>query len=226
MRRVTLRHPYLSIGEPASFGGSQSWFSRRTLSLYGCGVVGMGDLFLYLRRYHREARALLSEGLPENGELPDRGTYLAWLEALSRRYLPVIPGFGVFNFCVPFAMNRCFRQYGVPFRASWRLSRRKLLPRIEASLRADIPVLLSVGKNLLPWGKKKLTFYRRNPSGCSEAARVKGHFVVVTGIDGDYLEISSWGRAYLISWKEYLEYAGRYSSFWVCNICQVRPVRR
>ena len=58
------------------------------------------------------------------------------------------------------------------------------------------------------------------------AAEVKAHFVVVTGLENEYLQVSSWGKEYYISWQEYLHYAGKCSSFLVSNICMLYEKRR
>ena len=49
-KRYGLRHPYFSIKTQTdhSFGGSQTWSSSRIMRKYGCGVVGMADVLLYM----------------------------------------------------------------------------------------------------------------------------------------------------------------------------------
>lgn len=41
-------------------------------------------------------------------------------------------------------------------------------------------------------------------------------------MENGYLQISSWGKEYFISWKEYQEYGRKYSSFWASNICLIQ----
>ena len=114
--------------------------------------------------------------------------------SLIHIYLGIIPGFGVPGFLVPHAMNRYFRHYKLDFRARWCISHEKLYSRIEESLARDLPVLLAVGQNIPFWRKHKLCLYRQENGLYFPAAEVKAHFVVVTGLENGYLQISSWGR--------------------------------
>ena len=152
--------------------------------------------------------------------------YERYLRKLRRRYLGVIPGFGVPCFLVPHAMNRYFRHYRIGLRARWCLSQAKLYERIEESLARDLPVILAIGQNIPFWRRKKLCLYRQENGVCLPAAEVKAHFVVVTGLENEYLQVSSWGKEYYISWQEYLHYAGKCSSFLVSNICMLYEKRR
>ena len=83
-------------------------------------------------------------------------------------------------------------------------------------------MILAVGQNIPFWKKKKLTFYRQENGVYLPNTETKAHYVVVTGMENGYLQISSWGKEYFISWQEYLDYAKRYSSFWVSNICLIQ----
>jgi hypothetical protein len=66
---------------------------------------------------------------------------------------------------------------------------------MEKMLKADLPVILSVGPNLPRfWRRRKLTFYRKTPEGAYvPAAYVRAHFVTATGLDGTWVRIASWG---------------------------------
>ena len=82
-------------------------------------------------------------------------------------------------------------------------------------------MILSIGQNIPFWRRKKLCLYRQENGVCLPAAEVKAHFVVVTGLENEYLQVSSWGKEYYISWQEYQKYAKKYSSFLVSNICLI-----
>ena len=88
----------------------------------------------------------------------------------------------------------------------------------------DIPVILAVGPNLpFVWKKEKLTFYTKNHEGnLLPTAKTKAHFVTVTGRDGAWLRISSWGKEYYISIREYREYVKSHSSFLVSNVIDIK----
>ena len=49
-RRCCLRHTYLAVKTQAdkSFGGNQNWSTGYMMRKYGCGVVAMGDVLIYL----------------------------------------------------------------------------------------------------------------------------------------------------------------------------------
>ena len=148
--------------------------------------------------------------------------YGSWVEAFRRHYMPVIPYLGTFGLEASFALNRYFRKQGIPLRASWSVGKRRLWRSIEAMLSNDIPVVLAVGANLpIPLRRHKVNFYRAGQT--APATRTAAHFVAVTGMDGQDLRISSWGREYRIRREEFWDYARRHSSFFVSNILWVWP---
>ena len=228
MKRCCLRHPYLSFKTQNgfSFGGSQTWCSSRTLLKYGCGVVGMGDVLLYMGLHRPSCSTDLQYGIEREDGMLSTPRYERYLRRLRRKYLGIIPGFGVPGFLVPLAMNRYFRHYRMDFRARWCVSHTKLYRRIEESLAKDLPVLLAIGQNIPFWGKHKLKLYRQENGKYLPAAEVKAHFVVVTGLENGYLQVSSWGREYYISWQEYVSYVKKHSSFLVSNICLVAEKKK
>ena len=223
MKRCCLRYPYFSVKTQngLSYGGSQTWCSSPTMQKYGCGVVAMGDVLLYMGIHRLSCSTDLQYGiLREDGNL-SYPRYERYLRKIRRRYLGIIPGFGVPGFLVPHAMNRYFRHYKMDFRARWCISHEKLYSRIEESLARDLPVLLAVGQNIPFWRKHKLCLYRQENGLYFPAAEVKAHFVVVTGLENGYLQISSWGKEYYISWQEFEKYVKKYSSVLVSNICLI-----
>lgn len=228
MKRCCLRYPYLSVKtqDGLSFGGSQTWCSSRLMRRYGCGVVGMGDILLYMGLNRPSCSTDLQYGIQrEDGNL-SYPRYERYLRKMRRRYLGIIPGFGVPGFLIPHAMNRYFRHYKTDFRARWCVSQAKLYGRIEDSLARDLPVLLAIGQNIPFWKRRKLSLYRQENGQYLPATEVKAHFVVVTGIENGYLQISSWGKEYYISWQEYLQYVRKNSSFLVSNICLIYEKKR
>ena len=223
-RRCCLRHTYLAVKTQAdkSFGGNQNWATGYMMRKYGCGVVAMGDVLIYLGIHRLPCNTDLLYGmLRENGCL-SYPRYERYLRKMNKRYLGIIPGFGVPNFQLARAMNRYFRHYRIDLRARWCLSSGKMLERIQDSLSKDYPVILAIGQNIPFWRKKKLTLYRQENGVYLPATETKAHYVVVTGMENGYLQISSWGKEYFISWKEYQEYGKKYSSFWASNICLIQ----
>lgn len=228
MKRCCLRNPYLSVKtqEGLSFGGSQTWCSSRIMQRYGCGVVGMGDILLYMGLNRPSCGTDLQYGIQrEDGNL-SYPRYERYLRKIRRKYLGIIPGFGVPGFLIPHAMNRYFRHYKIDFRARWCVSQSKLYGRIEDSLARDLPVLLAIGQNIPFWKRRRLGLYRQENGQYFPAVEVRAHFVVVTGIENGYLQISSWGKEYYISWQEYLQFVRKSSSFFVSNICLISEKKR
>ena len=124
--------------------------------------------------------------------------------------------------CLAFSvgMNRLLRAHGLPYRAVWMLSGARLWQRIEDMLGRDLPVILSVGPNFPAfWQNNRLPFYIRTQDGTyRRAAATKGHFVVATGIDDEWVQISSWGRAYYIKRSEYDDYTKENSLYAFSNL--------
>lgn len=224
-KRCCLRYPYLSIKtqDDHSFGGSQTWSSSRIMRKYGCGVVGMADVLLYLGLHQTSYETDLLYGMLREDGFLSYPRYERYLMKMRRRYLSVIPGLGVPGFFLPIAMNRYFRHYRIPLKAGWCVRPGKILPRIEEMLRQDIPVVLAIGPNFpMFWGRRKVALYRRQNGEYLPATEIKAHFVVVTGMMDGYLQISSWGKEYYISWPEYQKYMKKYSTCLTSNICRIR----
>ena len=223
-RRCCLRHTYLAVKTQAdkSFGGNQNWATGYMMRKYGCGGVALGDVLIYLGIHRLPCNTDLLYGMLREDGCLSYPRYERYLRKMNKRYLGIIPGFGVPNFQLARAMNRYFRHYRIDLRARWCLSSGKMLERIQDSLSKDYPVILAIGQNIPFWRKKKLTLYRQENGVYLPATETKAHYVVVTGMENGYLQISSWGKEYFISWKEYQEYGKKYSSFWASNICLIQ----
>lgn len=229
MKRCCLRYPYFSIKlqNEQSFGGSQTWSSSRMMRKYGCGVVGMADVLLYLGLHQTSCETDLLYGMLREDGLLSYPRYERYLIKMRRRYLSIIPGFGVPGFFLPVAMNHYFRHYRIDLRASWCIRPGKILPRIEEMLRQDMPVILAIGPNFpFVWGRQKVTLYRKDNGEYLPASEIKAHFVVVTGMMDGYLQISSWGKEYYLSWAEYQRYMKKFSTCLTSNICRIREKKK
>ena len=205
-----LQTPYLKVDTKSgtAYGGNQAWLPYKFLKGMGCGLISAADVI-----FHLEGREKITEA-----------EYVAFAKTLWKWYLPVIPGFGMNGLTLMMGLNRYFKTHGFSYRACWKISGRKLFSRIDQMLSDDIPVILSVGPNFpLVWKKEKLTFYNKSPEGkYFPVTKIKAHFVTVTGRDGAWLQISSWGKEYYISIREYKEYVKRHSSFFVSNVIDIK----
>lgn len=219
-----LRHTLAEVQKAGAIsqGGNQGWLSRGYLRQNGCGLVSCTDVLLYLHRHRAGCRMELFRDDPGENELylPQ---YERWTEQIRRKYLPVIPHVGTTGFLVAGGLNRCFSHCGIPLRASWCVLEGRLWERMEAMLREDIPVILAVGANLpLPLNRKKLMLYR-NTEGVP-AVGISAHFVTVTGLDREWMRVSSWGREYYIRRAEFSAYVRKHSGYAVSNLVWIRPV--
>ena len=205
-----LKEPYVGIPDGAShsYGGSQGWFGKGVLARYGCGAVALGDVLLYL-------------GFGEAEDTLTKEGYLHYIKKMNRLYIHVVPGFGAPGGALAASANLFFKIKKLPYRAKFCASGKKLEERVEKSIKKGFPVILAVGKSLHFFQKRKLAMYRLKKDGYTKAAEVSGHHVVVTGMKDGYFQVSSWGRKYFISIKEYLEYSGHDSSFLISNICTI-----
>ena len=202
----TSEHPFFTIktGTGNSYGGDQGWLSKKFLKSYGCGIIGAADVILCI------------QGKKEIS----KSEYQKFAHHLWKRYLPVLPGFGINGIFLKMGMNRYFRKHKIPHRASWKISGKKLFLRIDEMLAKNLPVILSIGPNFpLIWGKQSVKFYVQKENGSYMAvSKARAHYVTVTGKNAEWIEISSWGSKYYINQQEYKEYVRRYSSFLVSNI--------
>lgn len=207
MPTIALRHPYPSVKKEGqrSYGGCQSWLSNATAQKSGCGLVAAADLLIYLHRYGGCTAGFFRE-LPADPIPAEIYDYYA--SRLQRRYFPLARSFGLNAFLLALGMNRFFRDNHIPLRARWGVTGEKLWPNLRSMLARNIPVILCVGVNFpLPWGKEQLPFYTREENGeYRRATAAHAHYVAVTGMDDDWLRVSSWGREYYLRREEYDRY--------------------
>ncbi len=196
--------------------GSQQWFEKKNffgqdgrLRRYGCGVIAAADYCMY-------------RGIEPRADT--REAYLAAVRGLERRYLHVIPGFGLSAILYPAMMNILLwkkrageRLRGRSFFFLSERGMRRLLSIVQCQLADDCPVIMILGSAPF-WHKKRkgVTLYRLCGDGMKPAAaHVSAHFITVTGICempgiGTFFEVYSWGTRYYLSPEEY-ERSARYT---------------
>jgi len=92
-------------------------------------------------------------------------------------------------------------------------------------LSEDIPVIISVGPNFpLVWQKHKADLYAERAGEIRKVSSVKAHFMTVTGMDDQWLSLSSWGRKYYMDRKEYEQYVSKHSGSFASNIVYIRKI--
>lgn len=227
MKMIGLQNPeYICINHQGqnSYGGSQTWFSmdkwmsrEYVLHKWGCGVIAMADLLLYLSKenhmYATGATSLARGNYPVL-EWKDYETYILYM---MNTYAPVVPGSGMNGFAIAAAVRRYCIKYRIPMTISWKgfMDDQQMLRVMRKMLKEDIPVILAVGPNTpLVFRGKGIPFYtwkEKKEFILSNNSSVHSHFVVVTGILGFkhkriMLQISSWGQEYYIDYEEYRKY--------------------
>ena len=223
-----IKNSYVCVlnGSEPSYGGSQMRSPDKSIARCGCGGVAALDLLLYLVRYH------CADSVPELMSARQDGAslvlsnerYQRLLKQLIRKYLPVIPPFGMNGVTLAAGVNLFFHHHKMPYSARWGVSGKKLWHAAEEMLEADIPVIMAVGPNFpFFWQNHKAVFYSETPDGALNcAAQVKAHFVVLTGLNSKLLKISSWGRMYYVKRREFETYVRRYSINYFSSILYIR----
>lgn len=221
---LCLQHEYPSVINcgRTSYGGSQLWFNKKNMQQCGCGVIACGDVFLYLSHFHPEL------GLPDygcvHGDKPMLlNEYEDYISSLSPRYFPLIPHFGINGISLVLGLKRIIGHYNSVAQISWGEKKDRLIDSIEDMLRRDTPVILAIGPNFpLLLGNKQVNFYTLSSSGeCVKTVSTRSHYVVVTALDDNWMQISSWGRKYYLNVAEYLLYIDQHSSPIVSNIVRI-----
>lgn len=209
---LALQRPYVRVLREGrcSYGGNQMWSVSSNIQRCGCGPVAALDVLLYLSGQQDEPIRL--------------DDYDRELERLCRYYFPLVPSVGINGIFLAMGMERLLRKHRLPYHAFWAVSGKRFWERITEMLEQDIPAIFSIGPNFpLIWGKNKLRFYVKGRDGSMIPAQsTLAHYVTATGLDGDWLRISSWGREYYILRQEYDDYVRTYSASLVSNVLMIR----
>ena len=223
---IGLQHRYPSVDwEPGgSFGGNQTRSAKPRIRRCGCGAIAMTDLLLYVTRHRGwHASAQVQEAAACSTVPADM--YDRCCRRLQRAYLPMLPFLGITGLTLAHGLNTYCVLHRLPLRFRWNMKRYNLWQTVEEGLAQDLPVVLSIGPNLPAfWKKEKLTLYRKRGEAYCAAAAVCGHYVTVTAMDGQWLEVSSWGKQYYINREEFLRYGEAHSLFFAHNCLAVRQL--
>jgi len=222
---LRLKNPYVSVeySNGGSFGGNQRLSDNNTVRQVGCGVIASADLLIYISRYHAGARFEFFPELNKKNPLsPD--TYYNFVEKLRRFYFPLIPFHGMNGLGLMAGMQLFFKRHALPYSCHWCIKDKGIWEKVSEMLASDIPVIMSVGPNFpFIWKNGRATLYKKNENGeLVPASLVKAHFITITGIDENWLEISSWGQCFYLNRRMYEEYVSKYSAPLVSNILYIR----
>ncbi len=227
MKRIELLFPeYIQVNYKGtlSYGGNQNWFlSDKRLDRdarirkWGCGLIALGDLFLYLARsnrmYQTDAVSLARVFRP----VLEWEDYKSYIYYIHTRFAQVTAGSGINGIAMAGAVRRYCIKYKIPLTIAWKgfLDGQQMLRVIRKMLKENLPVIISIGPNTpLFFRGKGICFYtltEKQEFIPSAYQAVHGHYVVVTGMIGlkhkrIMLRISSWGKEYYIDYQEYRTY--------------------
>lgn len=221
---VELKNPYPAVQKEhtVSYGGNQNWSARRDLRSCGCGVIAMADLALYLARYHGcdgPAEAVLD---PVPLEAYDK-----LCSRLQLRYLPMVPPLGINGLGLAAGISLYFRIHRIPLTAFWGVRTGNFWSAMADMLDRDLPVVFAIGPNFpFVWQKHRLNLYKKMTDGRYVAvSRVKAHYITATGLDENWVKISSWGKEYYIHREEYVQYGKNHSFALVNNLLWLKENR-
>ena len=219
-----LQNPYVSVeysGRP-SFGGDQRRCGDKVLQSCGCGVVAALDMLLYLDRWHSDVHIPEFANLCASSPLPQTA-YEQTLEKLRRAYFPLFSPFGMNGLALNLGMNLFFKRHALPYKARWSVPKAELWQRIGAMLERDLPVIMAVGPNFPRfWQKKGANFCRLSQEGrYVPSVSARAHFVTATGLDDEWVELSSWGGRYYMGREEFARYTKECSNSLLCSILYI-----
>lgn len=214
---ITLSHDFITVKSQTSnlYGGAQQHCKQKHMQGYGCGTIGCANVIFY-------------DAHKVSGNLTiDEEEYLSKVDYLRKRFLFVIPKFGMNGIFMALGLNAYYLTHGVNKRAWWGCLHKNVYKHIERMLKDDEPVVLSIGPNFpnLIFGKKGVKLYTKNNEKFIYAVSTHAHYVTVTGIDDEWMQVSSWGTKYYVNRKEYTEYVKRSSTALFSSILIIRPRR-
>lgn len=220
MTELTYNFPKISDGEHEYYGGRQQCLPTKTLQGFGCGLISAANILLCLDRRDGQYRGFF-------GKL--RGDHLALLPFVQlvmilKRYIPILPKIGVNGLSLVWGMRFYFLRYRLPYRVRWCISGKKLWSRMEEMLKKGIPVLFCVGPNFPRFRDPAgVNFYKKTENGeYKRALSIKEHYVTVTGMDDEWVKVSSWGYEYYVNRVEYEAHVREHSNYIFNNIALVR----
>lgn len=205
------------------YGGNQRFSCDQVIKKCGCGIIAVLDTLLYLQNRYRwtdvpELGAAEADGIIHSQE------YEKSLAAVKKNYFPVLYPFGTNGMALALGINRFFRRHRLPFHASWYPATGGFWKYMESMLKSDVPVVCAVGTNFPKfWEKNGLALQVFQSAGSIHGyVDARAHFVTVTGVDEEWMMLSSWGRKYYVKRRDYMSYARWHSNPLLCGMLYIR----
>ena len=171
----------------------------------------------------------VSVASPASASKDGREAYMHLLRKLSRFRYPIIPKAGSFGFEILLYINHFMRKNGRPERMHflWKNTAKRRLEVLRDSMDRGYPVILIIGQRFFRiWKKEGIDFFRLQDGNMKLAySKVRRHFVTITGMyfpplasESMYLEITSWGKKYYISYEQLGRYISTISAPWISGL--------
>lgn len=172
-------------------------------------MVALGDLLLYLME--KEIRPYQLDGITYHTVFEEKEAYRTYFNKLCRKLKWFPAQNGMSGILMAIRFNAFMWKRRMPYRARWGLFENVRERRIERMLQKDLPVILCIPRVLLPWQREdRLPLYMESSGQMKQVDATRAHYVTITGLvshQGEiYYRISSWGRMYYISVKEYRDF--------------------
>lgn len=153
--------------------------------------------------------------------------YMELVEHLRRRFLPVLPKFGINGVLLSLGMNMFFLHNRMGYYTRWGVFSWNFLKAIKGQLENNIPVILAIGPGI-PFinSKGRLNLYQKDGNEYKVSQTTRAHYVTITGIDERWMTVSSWGELYYIKISEYMEYVKKSSNWIFSNILVCSKIRK
>lgn len=172
-------------------------------------MVALGDLLLYLME--KEIRPYQLDGITYHTVFEEKEAYRTYFNKLCRKLKWFPTQNGMSGILMAIRFNAFMWKRRMPYRAKWGLFENVRGRRIERILQKDLPVILCIPRVLLPWQREdRLPLYMESSGQMKQVDATRAHYVTITGLVShqgeNYYRISSWGRMYYISVKEYRDF--------------------
>ena len=190
------------------FGGDQGWFAGKSAKGYGCGIIALVNVILTHKKANNSANTDCCS--------ITKSQYMHLADKIRKRYLPIVPGFGINGFILALGANLYFLTHGIKAFARWGVMPCHLWNSVDDMLSRNWPVVLAIGPNNLILGKSTLTMH-----ASSGQSKINSHYVTIVAADTATITVSSWGKRYTIYKRDYETYMKKTSNTLFSNILYI-----
>lgn len=213
-------------GQESRYGGNQQWWEKKneTIAKYGCGVIAMCNIELYLKKNIVKMHGLNNSFTADNEIHIDDYTEYVNERYINRYHFISFPPFswlGLMPWTMKAGLKKFFKEEKANVKIKWAptLNKGQIMSYVTSMLDNDIPISASY----YVFNKKNtLNFYVYDDSKKTmiKASGCSSHYFNITGIKDvaenmettKYFIISSWGKKYYIKVNEWIEKLSYFSN--------------